>query len=277
MIKPDENPKPVNLEGEREENQEEVLAAAQPDKRSAWRQWFTHAQGAQAAPSGRHYPDRAGRAGRGLYAAWAGQPSQEDGQADRYSEGRRGTGYDRRKGASVGSGAQRPEHRANPRPRFLSAPFIYIDRRDPGRPLGSAGVRRAIPRRQPPSRLWSTGRPRFRPLPTAHYPYAEQRRLDEYNREREAMEAPTSVKGNLPGTYQRNSSTSIRSAGRHSIRSAECPVDAWRRNRKFTLSRLSLRPVRPEQPSSGRTTSARTIRSKRRPLASNTQNKRRST
>ena len=31
MIKPDENPKPVNLEGEREENQEEVLAAAQPD------------------------------------------------------------------------------------------------------------------------------------------------------------------------------------------------------------------------------------------------------
>jgi hypothetical protein len=32
MINPDESPKPVNLEGEREENQEEVLAAAEPDK-----------------------------------------------------------------------------------------------------------------------------------------------------------------------------------------------------------------------------------------------------
>src|ERR1700690_4053429 len=29
--------------------------------------------------------------------------------------------------------------------------------------------------------------------------FAEQRRLEEYNREREAMEAATSVKGNLPG------------------------------------------------------------------------------
>jgi type IV secretion system protein VirB10 len=37
--------------------------------------------------------------------------------------------------------------------------------------------------------------------------YAEQRRLDEYNREREAMEAPTSVKGNLPGAVKETAST----------------------------------------------------------------------
>jgi hypothetical protein len=47
--------------------------------------------------------------------------------------------------------------------------------------------------------------------------------------------------------------------------------------RKVPLSRPSLRPVRAEQPSSGQTTTARTIRNKRLPLASNTQNKRRST
>jgi len=38
--------------------------------------------------------------------------------------------------------------------------------------------------------------------------FTEQRRLDEYNREREAMEAPTSVKGNLLGTSKETASTS---------------------------------------------------------------------
>lgn len=37
--------------------------------------------------------------------------------------------------------------------------------------------------------------------------FAEQRRLDEYNREREAMEAPTSVKGNVPTSSQDTSRT----------------------------------------------------------------------
>jgi type IV secretory pathway VirB10-like protein len=38
--------------------------------------------------------------------------------------------------------------------------------------------------------------------------FAEQQRLDEYNREREAMEAPTSIKGNVPSVSQDTSKTS---------------------------------------------------------------------
>ena len=60
--------------------------------------------------------------------------------------------------------------------------------------------------------------------------FAEQRRLEEYNREREAMEAGTSVKGNLPGEDSEKSSPRSRSPPSDSVRPHQCPrrAGSWR-------------------------------------------------
>ena len=105
MIKPDENPKPVNLEGEREENQEEVLAAAQPDK-------VVRGVNGSLTPKARKLRPLAGIILIALVVLAAAY--MRHGLANRHkktvkqtdtAEGRRGTGYDRRKGPSVRSGA----------------------------------------------------------------------------------------------------------------------------------------------------------------------------
>ena len=56
--------------------------------------------------------------------------------------------------------------------------------------------------------------------------FAEQRRLEEYNREREAMEAATSVKGNLPGEDKEKQNDGRRSAASDSSRPHQCPCRA---------------------------------------------------
>ena len=56
--------------------------------------------------------------------------------------------------------------------------------------------------------------------------FAEQRRLEEYNREREAMEAATSVKGNLPSEDKEKADDGRRPAASDSSRPHQCPCRA---------------------------------------------------
>jgi hypothetical protein len=81
--------------------------------------------------------------------------------------------------------------------------------------------------------------------------FAEQRRLDEYNREREAMEAATSVKGNLPGEDKEKHLRPLRSAASDSIRPHQCPFRAGGQLRKAAFPnppvRSSPQAGQPEQ------------------------------
>ena len=86
--------------------------------------------------------------------------------------------------------------------------------------------------------------------------FAEQRRLEEYNREREAMEAATSVKGNLPGEVKEKPETEAD------------PLQAIQAALINARAALGANPAQGGVPgrdsrSSARTMSARTIRSKR--------------
>jgi hypothetical protein len=104
--------------------------------------------------------------------------------------------------------------------------------------------------------------------------FAEQRRLEEYNREREAMEAATSVKGNLPsedkgkGNRQRAihckrskpPSSMPAQLGVNPLRKAAFPnppVVSCRRGSRSSAPTMSARTIRSKKPASDSSTASR--------------------
>jgi len=207
MIKPDENPKPVNLEGEREENQEEVLAAAQPDS-------VVRGVNGSVTPKARKLRPLAGIILIALVVLAAAY--MRHGLANRHKKTVKQT-ETQRVGAgpatTVEKGLLSDQARSGLNTGQTHVPdtsalrsSILTGETPAGRPAqpgapGNSSKTASIPPleyRQTPVSTAANG----------SLSYAEQRRLDEYNREREAMEAPTSVKGNLPGTSKETASTS---------------------------------------------------------------------
>ena len=207
MIKPDENPKPVNLEGEREENQEEVLAAAQPDN-------VVRGVNGSLTPKARKLRPLAGIILIALVVLAAAY--MRHGLANRHKKTVKQT-ETQKVGAgpatTVEKGLLSDQARSGLNTGQTHVPdssalrtSILTGETPAGRPAqpgapGNSSKTTSIPPleyRQTPVTTAANG----------SLSYAEQRRLDEYNREREAMEAPTSVKGNLPGTSKETASTS---------------------------------------------------------------------
>ena len=102
--------------------------------------------------------------------------------------------------------------------------------------------------------------------------FAEQRRLEEYNREREAMEAATSVKGNLPSEdkEKQNAETDPLQAIQAALINARSALGAKPRARRPSPIRQLAACRGGTSRSSARTMSARTISSKRPASASST-------
>lgn len=210
MIQPDENAKPINLEGrlegEREENQEEVLAAAQPDK-------VVRGVNGSLTPKARKLRPLAGIILIALVVLAAAY--MRHGLANRHKKTVKQTETQK-----VGAG-----------PATTVEKGLLSDQTRSGLNTGqthvpdSSTLRSSIlagespaDRSAQPAALSNSGKTtsipsleyRQTPVTTAangSLSYAEQRRLDEYNREREAMEAPTSVKGNLSGAAKETAST----------------------------------------------------------------------
>ena len=103
-----------------------------------------------------------------------------------------------REGHVVGPGAKRAWISGNSMvPESVASRSSIANGQTPGGPANQAGIGNGSQTSSiPPLEYRQT------PVSTAvngSLSFAEQRRLEEYNREREAMEAGTSVKGNLPG------------------------------------------------------------------------------
>lgn len=210
MIQPDENPKPTNLEvtleGEREENQEEILAAAQPDK-------VVRGVNGSLTPRARKLRPLAGIILIALVVLAAAY--MRHGLANRHKKTVKQT-ETQKVGAgpatTVEKGLLSDQTRSGLNTGQTHVPdsstlrsSILTGETSAGRSaqpaaLGNSAKTTSIPPleyRQSPVTTAANG----------SLSYAEQRRLDEYNREREAMEAPTSVKGNLPGAAKETAST----------------------------------------------------------------------
>ncbi|MGA3133664.1 MAG: TrbI/VirB10 family protein [Terracidiphilus sp.] len=194
MIKPDENPKPVNPEGAHEESQEEILEAAQTDK-------VVRGVNGSLTPKARKLRPLAGiilialvlLAAAYMRHGLANRHKKTVKQADTEKVGagpattvEKGLLSDQaRSGLNTGQ-SHVPDSSA-------LRTSILTGETPTGRstqPAANSSQTTSIPPleyRQTPVSTAASGSLSF----------AEQRRLDEYNREREAMEAPTSVKGNL--------------------------------------------------------------------------------
>jgi len=207
MMKPDENPKPLNLEGEREENQEEVLAAAQPDK-------VVRGVNGSLTPKARKLRPLAGIILIALVVLAAAY--MRHGLANRHKKTVKQTDTQK-----VGAG-----------PATTVEKGLLSDQARSGLNTGqthvpdSSALRSSILTGETPAGHTTQPSASGNSSKTASIPpleyrqtsvstaangslsFAEQRRLDEYNREREAIEAPTSVKSNLPGTVKETASTS---------------------------------------------------------------------
>ena len=207
MMKPDENPKPVNLEGEREENQEEVLAAAQPDK-------VVRGVNGSLTPKARKLRPLAGiilialvvLAAAYMRHGLANRHKKTVKQTDTQKVGagpattvEKGLLSDQAR-SGLNTGQTHVPDSSTLRPSILTGETPAGRSTQPAAPGNSAKTTSIPPLeyRQTPVMSAANG----------SLSYAEQRRLDEYNREREAMEAPTSVKGNLPGAAKESASTS---------------------------------------------------------------------
>ena len=206
MIKPDGNPKPVDLEGEREENQEEVLAAAQPDK-------VVRGVNGSLTPKARKLRPLAGIILIALVVLAAAY--MRHGLANRHKKTVKQT-ETQKVGAgpatTVENGLLSDQTRSGLNTGQTHVPDSSTLRSSILTGESPAG-RSAQPAASGNSAKTSSIPPleyRQTPVTTAangSLSYAEQRRLDEYNREREAMEAPTSVKGNLPGAAKETASS----------------------------------------------------------------------
>jgi len=169
MVKPDENPNSVNLEGAREENQDEILEAAQTDK-------VVRGVNGSLTPKARKLRPLAGIilialvcAGRGLHAAWAGQSPQENGQAGRYREDWKQDRQPRSKKVLLSDQARNGLNTGQSHvPDSSSLRTSILTGETPaGRTVQPAtGSHRKLH----PSPLSNTGKLRFQLLLTAHYP-----------------------------------------------------------------------------------------------------------
>ena len=206
MVKPDENPNSVNLEGVREENQDEILEAAQTEK-------VVRGVNGSLTPKARKLRPLAGIILIALVVLAAAY--MRHGLANRHKKtvkqsdvAKIGTGPattvekgllsdQARNGLNTGQ-SHVPDS-STLRTSILTGETPAGRTAQPG--AGSSSKTTSIPPleyRQTPVSTAANGSLSF----------AEQRRLDEYNREREAMEAPTSVKGNLSGTGKETPSAS---------------------------------------------------------------------
>ena len=206
MVKPDENPNPINLEGAREENQDEILEAAQTDK-------VVRGVNGSLTPKARKLRPLAGiilialvvLAAAYMRHGLANRHKKTVKQADTEKIGtgpattvEKGLLSDQaRNGLNTGQ-SHVPDSSA------LRTSILTGE---------SAADRAAQPAAGNSSKATSIPPLEYRQAPVStaangSLSFAEQRRLDEYNREREAMEAPTSVKGNLPDTGKETSSAS---------------------------------------------------------------------
>ena len=206
MVKPDENPNSVNLEGALEENQDEILEAAQTEK-------VVRGVNGSLTPKARKLRPLAGIILIALVVLAAAY--MRHGLANRHKKtvkqsdvAKIGTGPattvengllsdQARNGLNTGQ-SHVPDS-STLRTSILTGETPAGRTAQPG--AGSSSKTTSIPPleyRQTPVSTAANGSLSF----------AEQRRLDEYNREREAMEAPTSGKGNLPDTGKETSSAS---------------------------------------------------------------------
>jgi type IV secretion system protein VirB10 len=207
MIKPDENPKPVNLEGAREENQEELLEAAQAEK-------VVRGVNGSLTPKARKLRPLAGIILIALVVLAAAY--MRHGLANRHKKTVNQTDT-QKVGAgpatTVEKGLLSDQARSG-----LNTGQTHVPDSSTLRSsilTGETPAGRTAQPTAPGNSLKTTSIPpleyRQTPVSTAtngSLSFTEQRRLDEYNREREAMEAPTSVKGNLLGTSKETASTS---------------------------------------------------------------------
>ena len=195
MIKPEENPRPVNLEAAPEENQEELLEAAQTEK-------VVRGVNGSLTPKARKLRPLAGIILIALVVLAAAY--MRHGLANRHKKT-----VKQNETVKVGAG-----------PATTVEKGLLSDQARNGLNTGqthvpdSSALRSSILAGETPtghsaagSSSQTTSIPpleyRQTPVSTAangSLSFVEQRRLDEYNREREAMEAPTSVKGSLPNT-----------------------------------------------------------------------------
>ena len=207
MIKPDENPKPVNLEGERGENQEELLEAAQTEK-------VVRGVNGSLTPKARKLRPLAGIILIALVVLAAAY--MRHGLANRHKKTIKQAETEK-----VGAG-----------PATTVEKGLLSDQARSGLNTGqthvpdSSTLRSSILNGETPTGRSAQPAPPSNSSKTTSIPpleyrqtsvstaangslsFAEQRRLDEYNREREAMEAPTSVKGNLSGSTKETSTAS---------------------------------------------------------------------
>ena len=210
MIQPDENPKPINLEGglegKREENQDEVLAAAETDK-------VVRGVNGSLTPKARKLRPLAGIILIALVVLAAAY--MRHGLANRHKKTVKQTETQKvgagpattvEKGllsdqarSGLNTGQTHVSDSSSLRTSILTGETPAGRTAQPAAPGNSAKTTSIPPLeyRQSPVTTAANG----------SLSYAEQRRLDEYNREREAMEAPTSVKGNLPGSVKETATT----------------------------------------------------------------------
>lgn len=206
MAKPDEKSTSVNLEGEREETQDEILAAAQPES-------VVRGVNGSLTPKARKLRPLAGMIVIALVVLAAAY--MHHGLANRHKKTVKQTETEK-----VGAG-----------PATTVEKGLLSDQARSGLNTGqshvpdSSALRPSILKGETPaggaaespamsngSQTTSIPPLEYRQAPVStvakgSLSFAEQRRLDEYNREREAMEAPTSVKGNLPNASQDTSRT----------------------------------------------------------------------
>ena len=196
MIKPDENPNLVNLEGTREENQEDILEAAQTEK-------VVRGVNGSLTPKARKLRPLAGiilialvvLAAAYMRHGLANRHKKTVKQADTEKIGA-GPATTVEKGLlsdQARSGLNTGQSHVPDSSTLRSS--ILTGETPTGRSAQQAtGGNSSQATSIPPLEYQQT------PVSTAangSLSFTEQRRLDEYNREREAMEAPTSVKGNL--------------------------------------------------------------------------------
>ena len=199
MIKPDENPKPVNLEGERGENQEELLEAAQTEK-------VVRGVNGSLTPKARKLRPLAGiilialvvLAAAYMRHGLANRHKKTIKQAETEKVGagpattvKKGLLSDQAR-SGLNTGQTHVPDSSTLRSSLLNGETPTGRSAQPAPPNNSSKTT-SIPPLEYRQTSVSTAA-------NGSLSFAEQRRRDEYNREREAMEGPISVKGNLPGS-----------------------------------------------------------------------------
>ena len=205
MVKPDEKPTTVNLEGEREESQDELLAAAQPEK-------VVRGVNGSLTPKARKLRPLAGiivialvvLAAAYMHHGLANRHKKTVKQADTEKVGtgpattvEKGLLSDQAR-SGLDTGQSHVPDSSSLRTSILSgeSPLNGTAKQAPGDGSQTTSIP-PLEYRQTPVSTASNG----------SFSFAEQQRLDEYNQEREAMEALLRSKAIFPVQAQTRAST----------------------------------------------------------------------